>query len=244
MPSLTGVLRCSRNLNTGRISVAPTAAPNAVDSPRCPEFAPSCSALTRASPAPAAAPMPPAATLPTIPSGPRAKNGAVEPTPSPSFLPTDCSYPGDAANGLRIVSAISRVVSRTDCSCSSGRREAAPATADWVILTAPGTNPLNSSFTLPPMVVLGANSGNCDWISWAAFSLGTSSGNSTVRPSGRVTLYDIYDPIRFFQSLGYTAVTRPPLIERRYRQSYLALRQLQAFHHAPSFGTSPPLGLW
>ena len=73
------------------MSSRPVGAPSSVAVERSSLVAPLASAPSRASPAPAATPRPLAATRPTIPRGPAAKNGRVEPKPSPNLRPTESS---------------------------------------------------------------------------------------------------------------------------------------------------------
>ena len=142
-----------------KASNRPGPIPNAVANARSEPVIPSDSARCRASPAPAAAPTPTPTARPTPPKGPSAKNGNVDPRPSPNFLPTESSYPGAASNGFLIAPAISANLLRAAFSVSSGNIEAKPAPAVSAKPTAPGIMPLNVSAMFPPKVVSGGVGG-------------------------------------------------------------------------------------
>ena len=187
-PSASGLPICSMNLNTGSISKLPTAAPPKVEVLFWPSVAPPSSARTRASPAPAPTPSAVAPTRPAIPKGPAKKNGIVDPSASLPLRGMESSYPGAAANGAFADAARLAIPVRAFFSKSVGRRAEAPVAALSNSPIAPEGIPFRASLAYPPIVVLGANSGNCVRMTSPALSRDTSSGNSTVRPSGRSTV--------------------------------------------------------
>ena len=137
------------------MSSKPVGAPSCVARRRSSPVAPLASAASRASPAPAATPRPPAATRPAKPSGPAAKNGRVEPKPSPNLRITESSYPALASNGFLAIPASSLIFSRAAFSVSSGNNALIPVPAVSSKPIAPGTNPLPNSLMLPPTVGFG-----------------------------------------------------------------------------------------
>ena len=140
------------------MSNKPVGAPSRVAVARSLPVTPLASAASRASPAPAATPSPAPAARPANPKGPSAKNGSVEPKPSPSLRVTESSYPGAASKGFLAIPASSFIFSRAAFSVSSGSMDAIPVPAVSAKPIAPGTMPLNISLMLPPTVGFGLSS--------------------------------------------------------------------------------------
>ena len=125
-------------------------------------------ARSLASPAPAAPPSVAPAAIPAGPNGARAKNGAVEPSPSPSVPPTMPSRPiGTAKRSLALAPRL-RIPSRAGASNRSGSRVAAPNAAVSPSPTAPRGMPRKNSPICAPTPVLGSKSSpNRSWY-WPA----------------------------------------------------------------------------
>ena len=147
-----------RNATGTATSDRPTPAPRRVAMLRSSCVASPARARSLASPAPAPAPRAAPAAIPAGPNGASAKNGAVEPSPSPSVPPTMPSRPMGTANRSRALVPRLRIPSRTGASNRSGSRVAAPNAALSPSPTAPRGIPRKNSPNCAPTPVLGSKS--------------------------------------------------------------------------------------